>query len=317
MDKRIIDKIRLKIKGEVRTSESLSRHTTYAVGGEAELLVCPENGREAAWLYRFARRGGIPITIIGAGSNVIAPDEGIGGIVMCTENASAEIRFLGDGRVRAEAGAALTDLARAAAARGLGGAEPLAGIPGTVGGAVTMNAGTKERDTASITDRVEVVTSGGRRRVFTGSELSFGYRKSLFQDSGWLILGAEFLLRPGDPGEITDAIGRVCRERESKYPLDIPSAGSVFKRPPGDYAGRLIEEAGCKGLRVGGAAVSDTHANFFLNLGRAKASDILELISVVRRRVFDRSGVYLELEQIPLPVRGRVAPAPSDRRIDP
>jgi UDP-N-acetylmuramate dehydrogenase len=301
MKQQLITRLIDLIDGDVLVAEPLSSHTTYRVGGEAEYLVCPHNSDEAAAVYTFVRRHGIPLTILGWGSNVIAPDDGIEGIVLKMLSDTAEIRFAGREQVLVDAGVNLIDLSRAAAAQGLGGFEPVAGIPGTVGGALFMNAGTKEGDIASLVDRVEVLTRMGRRRVFERRELAFGYRKSVFQESEWLILRVRLRLRPGDPAAIRDGIERILDERRRKFPLEGLSAGSVFKRPPGDYAGRLIEAAGCKGLRIGGAVVSERHANFIVNEDDATAADILALISTIRDRVYRKFGVFLELEQIPLP----------------
>jgi len=300
MDKKLVQEIRKNVAGIVLPREPLARHTTYRVGGKAGVLVCPRDADDAARVYSFVKREGMACTVIGAGSNVIAPDEGIDGVVIKTMAASARISFLGGGRVRADAGVPLLDLVRLTAARGLSGLEPLAGIPGTVGGAVVMNAGTRDIETAEFLGRVEVLTSTGRRRMFAAAECSFGYRRSIFLGTDWFILGAEFRLGRGDAATSMGMIGAFLTERESRYPLDLPSAGSVFRRPPGDYAGRLIEEAGCKGMRVGDAEVSRLHANFIVNRGTAKASDVMELVSAIRSRVFEKSGIYLELEQIPL-----------------
>jgi len=297
----ILKKIQSKVRGGVLTWEALSNHTTYRIGGAAELLVCPEDIESTRWLYRFAKREGIPLVVIGAGSNVIAPDEGIEGLVLKMKRADGGIRFTGGGRVEAEAGTDLTELARAAARKGLGGISSLAGIPGTVGGAVWMNAGTGEVEAADLLVGVEVLTSSGRKRRFSRGDIHFGYRRSIFQGSDWLILCAEFELPPGDPESIKASIDSLIGERDRKYPMEYPSAGSVFKRPPGSFAGRLVEKAGCKGLRVGDAAVSERHANFIVNLGSAGSAEILELIAIVRKRVFDETGVFLELEQIVLP----------------
>jgi UDP-N-acetylmuramate dehydrogenase len=301
MDKKLVQEIRKNVSGKVLPGEPLARHTTYRVGGKAEVLVCPRDADDAARVYSFARGEGIPLVVIGAGSNVIAPDEGIDGIVISTVSASARILYLGGGRVRVDAGVPLLDLVRATAARGLFGLEPLAGIPGTVGGAVVMNAGTRDTETSEFLDRVEVLTSTGRRRMFAASECSYDYRRSIFLGTDWFILCAEFRLRRGKVGTSGTMIDSFLKDRESKYP-DLPSAGSVFRRPRGHYAGRLIEEAGCKGMRVGDAEVSALHANFIVNRGRAKARDIMALVSAIRSRVFEKSGIYLELEQIPLGV---------------
>jgi len=297
----ILNKIRSRVRGTTLENEPLSNHTTYRVGGSAELLVCPDDIEGAEWLYRFARREGIPLAVIGAGSNVIAPDDGLEGIVLKIRRSEGGVQFDGGTGVRVEAGVDLTGLARAAAARGLGGLSALAGIPGTVGGAVWMNAGAGEVETADLLRSVEVVMPEGQRRRLSRDDIAFGYRRSLFQQNDWLIARAEFELPRGDGPEIERVMERLVSERNSKYPMEYPNAGSVFKRPEGDYAGRLIEAAGCKGLRVGDAAVSERHANFVVNLGQAGSSEILELIALVRERVRERTGVDLEMEQITLP----------------
>lgn len=300
---RFVGKIRESIDGDVLLSEPLCNHTTYCVGGDAEVLICPKNRRSAAWVYNFAKQERIPLVVLGAGSNVIAPDGGIEGIVLKMKTPEAEIHFIGNGRVQADSGVFLIDLARKAAREGLCGLENIAGIPGTVGGAIVMNAGTDEIEISELLHCIEVLTYAGRRRVFRKSELAFSYRHSIFRDAGWLILSAVLKLRSGDPVETIAKIDKILKEREERLPYDLPSAGSVFKRPPGDYAGRLIEEAGCKGMGVGGAVVSERHANFIVNKGNATSADIIELISRVRKKVYEKTGVYLDLEQIPLPTR--------------
>ncbi len=297
MNKKQIDVIRSNVEGLILHGEPLSNHTSYKIGGRAEYMLCPESSDGAQWIYEFAKKESIPLTIIGAGSNIIVPDNGIDGIVLKLRNSSAPIVDAGGGRILADAGVILWDLARETARMGLRGLEPVAGIPGTVGGAVYMNAGTKDGDIASLLEKVEVLTSRGRKRVFLKNELSFGYRKSALQGTNWLILRAQFKLKRGNPEQLKKIIEQIQKERQSKFPLEVPSAGSVFKRPRGDYAGRLIEEAGCKGMKVGGASVSRSHANFIINSGGATADDILKLISEVRRQVYDKFGIYLELEQ--------------------
>ena len=297
----MIREIRGRITGDVLSGERLERHTAYRVGGEAEILACARDSDEAARVYRYARRAGAPLTIIGGGTNVIAPDGGIAGIVLKLKSPTARVRFLDGGGVWADAGVDVVDLAREAARKGFGGLVSIAGVPGTVGGAVLMNAKVVEQETAALIRRVAAVTGSGRRRVFRRSELAFAYRSSMFQQADWLILGAEFALTPVDPREAVREVEAEWTKWRTNFPLDPPNAGSVFKRPPDDFAGRLVEEAGCKGLRVGGAEVSRRHANFIYNTGGATAGDILALIADVRRRVFEKSGVYLELEQIPLP----------------
>lgn len=300
MNGKILNKISDNITGEILTSESLKKHTTYQVGGEAEILVCPGSSDEAAWVYSYACSEKIPVTVLGWGSNVIAPDEGIEGIVLKMRNPSAKIRILDDNRIYVDAGVNLIDLSRITARKGLSGLEPVAGIPGTVGGAVMMNAGTDDGNMEGVVTKVDVLAPGGTRYEFANRDAAFGYRKSVFQGSDWLILGAELQLNSGDPGMLEKKVDAILRERMRKFPLEEKNAGSVFKRPSNDYAGRLIEETGSKGFRIGGAAVSERHANFIINLDNATADDILRLIAELRRRVYEMFSIYLELEQIPL-----------------
>ncbi|MDD3642902.1 MAG: UDP-N-acetylmuramate dehydrogenase, partial [Candidatus Krumholzibacteria bacterium] len=240
---RSIETIRERMGERLRESVPLSGYTTYRVGGDAEFFAEPSGAAEAEFVYREAIRRGIPLTVIGWGSNVIAPDEGIGGMVICMRRDGAAVSFPSRGTVHADAGAGLMEVARAAAEHGLGGMEAIAGIPGTLGGAVVMNAGTKEGDLSSILVSVTAITPAGRRRSISGDEAGFGYRRSIFQDSGWLLLGARLRLTPSEPRRVLERLDAIGEERARKFPLDIPNAGSVFKRPPGDYAGRLIEAA--------------------------------------------------------------------------
>lgn len=297
-DAAIIRELEARIANGVRLGEPLSRHTTYRVGGPAEILATPATREDAEWLRAFARRAGAPVTILGAGSNVIAPDEGIAGIVLRMRQEAGCVDFASDHRIRADAGIMLWDLVRSASERGYGGLEPLAGVPGTVGGAVVMNAGTRDVDTASLLASVDAVDPEGVRRSLSRNDIAYGYRHSLFREPGWLVLGAEFRLGEADPADSLRLIETFVAERWAKFPMDLPSAGSVFKRPPGDYAGRLIEKAGCKGMREGGALVSERHANFIVNAGGAIAADIVALIERVRLAVYEKTGVRLELEQI-------------------
>jgi len=298
LDRRLIDRIKQVFKGKLLGNEPLSKHTTYKVGGKAELVAIPLDEDDAYNVYRLAIKEKIPVNIIGAGSNVIAPDEGIEGIVIKMDGSRSGLTFLGGNRVRAFAGLSLRALAEEAASRSLVGMESIACIPGTVGGAVVMNAGTDKGTTSDFLVRVEVVTSSGKRRVFSRDELNFGYRHSLFASSDWLIVSADFKLLKGDGEVAMKELKRIIKKRFSKYPMKYPNAGSVFKRPPGDYAGRLIELSGCKGMKVGGAMVSYEHANFIVNTGGATARDIVELIKKVQMRVFEKTGVLLEPEQI-------------------
>ena len=301
MQEGLIRRLQSAVAGKVVPGGDLSDRTTYRVGGRAEALVIASGADDLERACRFALVEGIPLTVLGAGSNVIVPDEGIEGIVVCSAG-GLEVS-VSDRTVKAGAGTMLEDLIRKAAARGLGGLEPLAGIPGTVGGALVMNAGTDAGTVSGPLERVTVLDRSGRTETVGAGELSFGYRESPFAGTGVVILSAAFRLEPADEREVLAAVDEAWTRRSRSYPLDLPSAGSVFRRPPGDYAGRLIEQAGCKGMRIGGAAVSERHANFIVNTGGATAADIVALIEAVRRRVRELSGVDLELEQIVLPRR--------------
>lgn len=295
-----IDELESSVRGRVLRSESLEGYTTYRTGGEAEVLIEPADEKDLATVVRYARSKGIPLTVLGAGSNVIAPDAGLDGVVLVIRRGLGSISFLSGRRVRAGAGVMLDELIDAVGGRGFAGLEELAGIPGTVGGALFMNAGTKSAEISDRLSRLTILTFSGRKRVLNSNELCFGYRKSSLQGSGWLIVSADFLLRSGDPAALRERAEEIRNSRKRKYPWDIPSAGSVFKHPGGENAGSLIEEAGCKGMRSGGASVSDMHANFIVNDGDATSADIMDLVCRVRKMVFEQSGIILELEQIPL-----------------
>ncbi|MFO7915438.1 MAG: UDP-N-acetylmuramate dehydrogenase [Candidatus Krumholzibacteriales bacterium] len=294
---KIINKIKENIKGPVIHSEPLENHTTYRTGGPANLLVCPCNSNEAEWLYLFAHQYEIPLTIIGAGSNIIAPRQGIDGIVMKTRSSGACLDFKSGDRVIAECGVYLDSFIRKAAENGLGGLNALAGIPGTVGGAIVMNAGTRKGDISNAVNWVEVVTPEGSRLLLNTGEMEFGYRESVFRHQPWLILRAEFKLIRADREKTIREIKQIWEKRKRSYPMELLTAGSVFKNPEGRHAGELIDKAGCRGLQVGGAMVSRQHANFIVNLGSATSDDIIELVRRVRKEVFKKFGVFLRLEQ--------------------
>jgi UDP-N-acetylmuramate dehydrogenase len=301
VDKKYINEIRDNIGDRVLTSEPLLNHTSYQTGGEVELLVCANNAEETEWIYRFASEKGLPLKVIGAGTNLIAPQRGTAGIILKTKSDEASISFIDNTVVEADAGVPLDTLIREAARRGLGGLNHLAGIPGTVGGAVFMNAGTGGGDTASVIRSVEAVTPSGKKLRLAGADLNPGYRTSIFRCNRWLIVRAEFNLTESQRNKISEEIDRIWKKRMNSYPMESPNAGSVFKNPAGEYAGRLIEEAGCRGLSVGGAKVSEKHSNFIINTGGASSNDIIKLIEMVRKGVYHKFDIYLELEQEIIP----------------
>jgi len=279
----------------VFANEPMHRHTTFRIGGPADYLVLPASAAEVVALVKLAREKGVPITILGNGSNVLVLDGGIRGLVLKFGAAMSSIASKGS-TIIAGAGALLSEIARFAAEKYLTGFEFAVGIPGSIGGAVYMNAGAYESEMSSVVKAAVGVTPDGTVRRFGRDALEFGYRHSVFQDNGCIICEIEIELMPSDPETIKRKMEEYTALRLLKQPVDLPSAGSTFKRPPGRFAGTLIEQAGLKGLSVGGAKVSEKHAGFIVNVGDATAKDVLALIQEVQRRVFERFGVLLQPE---------------------
>ena len=242
---------------------------------------------------------GIPWRVLGFGSNVLAPDEGLDGVTLLLADNFAAVEVLPGGLVRTAAGATNAEVAAAARDAGLAGYEFASGIPGTIGGAAIMNAGAYEGQFSDVAVEVRcLVPSEGSWRVANvpAPEAAWGYRQSRMMRESWVVLGATLQLRADSPAAIAARMEELRERRESKQPLEMPSAGSTFKRPEGHFAGALIQEAGCQGLRVGGAQVSTKHAGFVVNVGDATAADVLALIAEVQRRVHETTGVQLEPE---------------------
>lgn len=283
----------------VRPSEPLAEHTTFRIGGPAQWLVTPRSEDEVAGVVSTCEAAGIPWRVLGLGSNVLAPDEGLDGVTLLLADNFAAVEVLPGALVRAAAGATNAEVAAAARDAGLAGYEFASGIPGTIGGAAIMNAGAYEGQFSDVAVEVRcLVPSEGSWRVVNipAVEAAWGYRTSRMMREGWVVLGAMLQLRPDSPAAIAARMEDLRERRESKQPLEMPSAGSTFKRPEGHFAGALIQEAGCQGLRVGGAQVSTKHAGFVVNVGDATAADVLALIAEVQRRVHETTGVQLEPE---------------------
>jgi UDP-N-acetylmuramate dehydrogenase len=287
------------IAGEVLVREPMANYTSWRIGGPADLLVLPVSTGDVRETVRFSRERNLPLTVLGNGSNVLVLDRGIRGIVLRTASALRQVGFETD-RVVAEAGVLLPPLARMAASKGLSGLEFAAGIPGSLGGAICMNAGAHRQSISSVVESVTVMDHLGCESVLSPEAAGFSYRQSLIPERGQIVIQATLQLVAGAREEITARVRRNLARRREGQPLNLPSAGSVFKNPPGDWAGRLIEAAGAKGWRVGEAQVSEKHANFIVNLGEARAEEVLLLISKVRRQVAEKFGVQLELEILPL-----------------
>lgn len=274
----------------------MARFTTFRVGGPADVLVNIDSAAEISVALRAARAAGVPVTIIGNGSNLLVRDGGIRGLVMRISQPMSAITREGD-TLRVQAGATLPAVAGFAQRSGLEGLAPMAGIPGTIGGAVIMNAGAYGGEMSQVVTRVDAIArSDGKPIRFEGRALGFAYRHSAMMDAGVIVTDVTLRLAPGDPDAIARRTEELLVARREKQPLEYPSAGSTFKRPEGAFAAKLIDDAGLKGLRIGDAQVSEKHAGFIVNLGSATASDILALMAEVQSRVRAASGITLEPE---------------------
>ncbi|HWR43821.1 MAG TPA: UDP-N-acetylmuramate dehydrogenase [Sporomusa sp.] len=275
--------------------EPMSKHTTFKIGGPADYLVFPAAVQEVASVLDTAKQYGVPVTVLGNGSNVLVLDRGIRGLVVKFGPEMGYIRHSGS-TLFAGAGALLADVSKYAATNNLTGFEFAIGIPGSIGGAVFMNAGAYEGDMSQVVQAVTAVCVSGELRRFTREELKFGYRHSIFQENDCLVCEVELGLSEGEDNSIRGLLDDYTTKRESKQPLEMPSAGSTFKRPQGYFAGTLIEQAGLKGTSVGGAQVSTKHAGFIINAGGATAQDVLALISKVQDSVYKQFGISLHPE---------------------
>lgn len=275
--------------------EPMSEHTTFAVGGPADVLILPESVKEMSLAIRAARRLDLPVTVLGGGSNVLVRDGGIRGVVIQL-NTMKKVLACHDRKIMASAGFMLKDVCQFAQENSLTGIEFACGIPGTLGGAVFMNAGAYDGEMSHVVSRVRTVNSTGGVHTYDAPNLGFSYRQSRFQKSKEFVVEVELTLRSGDPKEIQARMDDLMNRRRSKQPLEMHSAGSTFKRPPGYYAGTLIDQTGLKGLTVGGAQVSEKHAGFVINTGSATCADVRELIRRVQEAVYKAHGVRLEPE---------------------
>ena len=279
---------------EVLQNADMRQYTTLKLGGTADWLAFPRSAAEIAELFAEAGAAGLPVTVIGHGSNLLVLDGGIRGLVIRIEKNMKNIRREGN-RLTAAAGAMLGAVAGFAAENGLTGLEFASGIPGTVGGAVTMNAGAYGGEMKDVVVRVDGILPDGTEMSLSGEEMRFGYRRSAVKDLNLIVTEVTMELAEGDPAEIRAKMSELNRQRAEKQPLDVPSAGSTFKRPEGFYAAALIDQCGLKGYSVGGAQVSMKHAGFLVNSGDS-SRDYLELVRTVQRIVRERAGVELEPE---------------------
>lgn len=272
----------------------MSRHTSFGIGGPADVFLLPRTAAELIEAADFCRETGRPFTLLGDGTNVLVLDGGIRGVVASTKEMRS-FGFLEGGRLRALAGARLSALAREAQSRSLAGLEFASGIPGTVGGAVCMNAGAYGGETGGLVESVSV-WAGGAVSELSASDMGFGYRSSVLMEQGGCALEVTLRLVPGDGDAILEKMNEMNMRRKESQPLEERSAGSAFRRPPGGYAAEMIDKCGLKGLAVGGAMVSKKHAGFIINAGGATARDVLGLMGLVAEKVRERFGVALAPE---------------------
>ena len=280
---------------EILVAEPMKNHTTFRIGGPADALALPKTPEEVAEVVRFCHEHAQPYYVLGNGSNLLVSDEGYRGLVLQLYRSFNDIQVNGE-TITVQSGAMLAAVARTAYQTGLTGLEFASGIPGTIGGAVVMNAGAYGGEMKNVLKEVTVLTKEGEVLVIPAKALELGYRTSVIPKNGWIVLGAVLQLKKGDQEQILARMEELKEQRITKQPLDLPSAGSTFKRPEGYFAGKLIMDAGLRGFTVGGAQVSEKHCGFVVNRGNATATDVWELICEVKRRVKEMTGVELEPE---------------------
>lgn len=298
MNQEIINKIKNIIEPDrVLVDELMSAHTTFRIGGPAEVFVSVSNEQEIVNLIELLKVEDIPFFIVGKGSNLLVSDKGYQGVIIEIGSSYSGLHILGN-EIISKAGTPMSKLSHEAMEHGLTGLEFASGIPGTVGGGIIMNAGAYGGEMAQVAYRVKVLTKEGEIKSLSNEEMEFSYRNSIAKKEGYIVLQAEFRLHEGNQ-EVIDGIMRdLNAKRREKQPLEYPSAGSTFKRPEGNYAGKLIADAGLKGYSIGGAQVSEKHAGFLINKDHASAKDMYALILEVKQKVFEQFDIMLEPEVI-------------------
>lgn len=280
-------------------AEPMTKHTSFHIGGPAELMAQPQSEAELQSLLLKAAEAAVPVTLVGNGSNLLVRDKGIRGLVIKLGSMLRDIKVSGN-VLTFGSGVSLAQASKKAAELGLSGMEFAVGIPGSIGGAVYMNAGAYDGEMAKVVKSVRVMDAAGEVSELSAGELDFGYRHSALQGSDKIVTSVTVELSAGDKQAIAEKMADFSNRRITKQPLELPSAGSMFKRPPGYFAGTLIDQTGLKGYTVGGAQVSTKHAGFVVNIGGATAADVLQLISDVQAKVFAAHGVKLEPEVLVL-----------------
>ena len=277
-------------------NEPMYKHTSFQIGGNAEVMAFPKNTEELSKILNKSMVLDCKIAILGAGTNILAPDEGISGLIICLKDCLDGLELLEDNCIRVNAGVTMSRAAVFAAKNGLSGMEFAHGIPGTVGGGVYMNAGAYGGEIKDICTRVDVMDLNGDIRTLSCADMDFSYRHSRLEDEGGIVVSAVFQLFPRSEAEVRERMQELLQKRKTSQPLEYPSAGSAFKRPVGGYAAALIDQAGLKGFRIGGAAVSEKHAGFVVNLGGATSADVVALLKQVADIVKEKFDIQLEPE---------------------
>ena len=281
---------------DLKFYEPMSRHTSFRIGGDAEVMAFPKTCEELASVLKVSALLDTKPAILGAGTNILAPDEGVPGLVICLKDCLSGMELLDGDRIRVMAGVTMTRAAVFAAGNGLSGLEFAHGIPGSIGGGVYMNAGAYGGEIKDICESVDVMDMAGNVRTLTCDQVEFSYRHSILEEQVGIVVRAVFRLEKKPEAQIRERMKELQGKRSASQPLDLPSAGSAFQRPVGAYAATLIDQAGLKGFRVGGAAISEKHAGFAVNLGGATAADMRMLLEQVSDIVFEKSGIRLEPE---------------------
>ncbi|MGI5920492.1 MAG: UDP-N-acetylmuramate dehydrogenase [Syntrophomonadaceae bacterium] len=276
-------------------NEPMHKHTTFKIGGPVDIMVMPQSADELRQILKICADKNIPFLVFGLGSNILVRDKGYKGLVIKLGNSLKQIKVSGN-EIYCEAGVRLSQLARKAASSNLSGLEFAEGIPGSLGGAIVMNAGAYDGEMKNIVSYVKAMGPHGEIKDFDSTELEFSYRHSVFQTNGYIVLSAVLKLNYAKAEDIYNKMRQFARQRREKQPLEYPSAGSIFRRPPGFYVGPMIEQMGLKGFRIGGAEVSSKHAGFIINTGNATADDVLQLIKYIQDKAVQQYGVELQPE---------------------
>jgi len=293
---KLYERLRITIPEKlILRNEPMKKHTSFRIGGPVDLMLLASNAQQIRAAVFECQSMGIPYCVVGNGSNLLVYDNGFRGLIIKISDCFSEIRII-DNKICAQAGALLSIVSKAAMDAALSGLEFAAGIPGTIGGAIAMNAGAFTGEMKDVVQSVFALNEDGEEFTLTNEALGFSYRNSNIQRKDMIILEADIKLTHGDKKKISNLMAEYSMLRRSKQPLSFPSAGSVFKRPINNYASKLIDESGLRGYKVGDAQISDLHCGFIINLGNAKANDVIALIEIVKARVKEKTGIDLFLE---------------------